>query len=167
MGMKAHRGIRLFLADVDGALLTGDKVLTDAAQAAVRALRAAGIAFAITSGRPPRGMAMLIEPLALTGPIAGFNGAVFVNPDLSVVARATLVPAAAERALALILDRGLDAGGYGEAGLCFTRRTFRRTSSWSRSIRKSVWGAAAAATPNDSSAATNLVPESSPPRRSP
>jgi Cof subfamily protein (haloacid dehalogenase superfamily) len=114
MGMKAHRGIRLFLADVDGALLTGDKVLTDAAQAAVRALRAAGIAFAITSGRPPRGMAMLIEPLALTGPIAGFNGAVFVNPDLSVIESHTLEPAAAKQALALILDRGLDAWVYTE-----------------------------------------------------
>ena len=30
--------------------------------------------FAITSGRPPRGMEMLIAPLALTTPIAAFNG---------------------------------------------------------------------------------------------
>jgi len=57
--------ISLVLADVDGTLVTKDKVLTVRAVAAVQALHAAGIAFAITSGRPPRGMAMLIEPLAL------------------------------------------------------------------------------------------------------
>ena len=76
--------ISLVLADVDGTLLTKDKVLTSRAEDAVKALAAAGIAFAITSGRPPRGMAMLIEPLALRTPIAGFNGGVFVHPDLSM-----------------------------------------------------------------------------------
>src|SRR5580693_4656864 len=77
--------IRLFLADVDGTLVTQDKVLTDRAIAAVAKLRQAGILFAITSGRPPRGMSMLIEPLQLTTPIAAFNGGVFVHPDMSVI----------------------------------------------------------------------------------
>ena len=77
--------IRLFLADVDGTLVTNDKVLTDRAIAAVAKLRQAGIVFAITSGRPPRGMSMLIEPLELTTPIAAFNGGVFVRPDMSVI----------------------------------------------------------------------------------
>jgi hydroxymethylpyrimidine pyrophosphatase-like HAD family hydrolase len=63
--------ISLVLADVDGTLVTADKVLTARARAAVNALHGAGIAFAITSGRPPRGMAMLIDPLALQTPIAG------------------------------------------------------------------------------------------------
>jgi Cof subfamily protein (haloacid dehalogenase superfamily) len=114
MAMKPLPGIRLFLADVDGALLTRDKVLTEAAKAAVRDLRAAGIAFAITSGRPPRGMSMLIEPLALTGPIAGFNGGVLVNPDLSVIESHTLELAAARQTLALILTQRLDAWVYTE-----------------------------------------------------
>ena len=57
--------ISLVLADVDGTLVTAEKVLTPRAQAAVKALHNAGIGFAITSGRPPRGMAMLIDPLAL------------------------------------------------------------------------------------------------------
>src|SRR3954452_5051230 len=71
---------RVLLADVDGTLVTQQKVLTPQALAASRELRAAAIALARTSGRPPRVMALLIEPLALTGPIAGFNGGVFVNP---------------------------------------------------------------------------------------
>ena len=40
--MTAQHGIRLFLADVDGALVTKDKVLTEEAKAAVRELDQAG-----------------------------------------------------------------------------------------------------------------------------
>ena len=112
--MNGQRAIRLVLADVDGTLVTHDKVLTDAAKAAVRELHGAGIAFAITSGRPPRGMAMLIAPLALRTPIAGFNGGVFVNPDLSVIESHALDPTTAKQAVALIVDQGLDAWVYTE-----------------------------------------------------
>lgn len=77
--------IRLLLADVDGTLVTQDKVLTEGAVAAVAKLREAGILFALTSGRPPRGMSMLIEPLEITTPIAAFNGGLFARPDLSVI----------------------------------------------------------------------------------
>jgi Cof subfamily protein (haloacid dehalogenase superfamily) len=112
--MIAPHDIRLFLADVDGALVTNDKVLTEAAKAAVRELDQAGIAFAITSGRPPRGMSMLIEPLALRTAMAGFNGGVLVNPDLSIIESRTLDPAAAEQTVKLILDKGLDVWVYTE-----------------------------------------------------
>jgi hypothetical protein len=104
--------ISLVLADVDGALVTQDKVLTDRAAKAVKALQAAGIHFAITSGRPPRGMAMLIAPLGLKTPIAGFNGGVFVQPDMSVIESHTLDPAAAKQAVDLILGEKLDVWVY-------------------------------------------------------
>ena len=77
--------IRLLLADVDGTLVTQDKVLTPAAIDAVGRLRRAGILFAITSGRPPRGMAMLVEPLDIQTPIAAFNGGLLVNRDMTVI----------------------------------------------------------------------------------
>jgi Cof subfamily protein (haloacid dehalogenase superfamily) len=112
--VSGQRDIRLLLADVDGTLVTQEKVLTEAAKAAARALHDAGIMLAITSGRPPRGMSMLIEPLALKGAIAGFNGGVFVNPDLSVIESHTLDPATAKQAVKLILDQGLDAWVYTE-----------------------------------------------------
>ena len=104
--------ISLVLADVDGTLLTKDKVLTSRAEDAVKALAAAGIAFAIASGRPPRGMAMLIEPLALRTPIAGFNGGVFVHPDFSEIESRTLDPEIAEKTVELILNQGLDVWVY-------------------------------------------------------
>ena len=75
----APPSIRLLLADIDGTLVTQDKVLTSQAIAAVAKLRQAGIMFAVTSGRPPRGMSMLIEPLELSTPIAAFNGGLFAR----------------------------------------------------------------------------------------
>lgn len=112
--MSGHPTIQLLLADVDGTLVTHDKVLTDAAKAAVGELHDAGIGFAITSGRPPRGMSMLIAPLALKTPIAGFNGGVFVNPDLSVIESHVLDPKTAKQAVAILIDQGLDAWVYTE-----------------------------------------------------
>ncbi len=115
MAAEAQRGatkISLLIADVDGTLLTEDKVLTLREQEAVRKLEAAGIAFAITSGRPPRGMAMLVDPLALTTPIAGFNGGVFVRPDISIIEENLLSPEVARRAVDLILGCGMDAWVY-------------------------------------------------------
>jgi hypothetical protein len=82
--------IKLLLADVDGTLVTQDKVLTERAIAAVQKLHDAGILFAVTSGRPPRGMEMLIEPLTLETPISGFNGGVVVTPEMEVIEQKTL-----------------------------------------------------------------------------
>src|SRR5580700_4388020 len=101
--------ISLLLADVDGTLVTEDKVLTPRAKDAVKALHAAGIGFAITSGRPPRGMAMLIDPLALQTPVAGFNGGIFVKPDMTVIEEHVLAAEVASRALEAILHSGMDA----------------------------------------------------------
>src|SRR6516165_7681129 len=73
------------LTDVDGTLVTKDKVLTERALRAVQQLHERGIVFTVTSGRPPFGMRMLVEPLGLTMPMAAFNGGVIVLPDLSVL----------------------------------------------------------------------------------
>jgi len=82
--------VKLLLADVDGTLVTQNKVLTDRAIEAVHKLHDAGVTFAITSGRPPRGMAMLVEPLDLQTPIAAFNGGVLVNRDMEVIEQRVL-----------------------------------------------------------------------------
>jgi Cof subfamily protein (haloacid dehalogenase superfamily) len=82
--------VKLMLADVDGTLVTQDKVLTDRAIAAVHKLHDAGVIFAITSGRPPRGMAMLTGPLDLQTPIAAFNGGLLVDRDMSVIEQRVL-----------------------------------------------------------------------------
>jgi hypothetical protein len=110
--MIAKRKISLVLADVDGSLVDEEKVLTNRAQSAVMHLRRAGIQFAITSGRPPLGMAMLFDPLGLDTPIAGFNGGLFVERDLTILEQKTLPADVARQAIDLIRDHGLDAWVY-------------------------------------------------------
>ncbi len=82
--------IRLLLADVDGTLVTPTKVLTKRAISAVRALHDAGIDFAVVSGRPPRGMSMLVGPLELTTPIAAFNGGLVVDAEMHTLVQHVL-----------------------------------------------------------------------------
>jgi Cof subfamily protein (haloacid dehalogenase superfamily) len=104
--------IKLFLSDVDGTLVTPHKVLTDRAVAAVQHLKKAGILFAVTSGRPPRGMSMLVEPLELTTPIAAFNGGIFVNPDMTVIEQRTVPDDVTPRVMAEFLARDIDVWVY-------------------------------------------------------
>jgi len=99
--------ISLVLADVDGTLVTRGKVLTPRAKAAVADLRAAHVRFTITSGRPPRGMKMLIDDLKIDTIVAGFNGGVFVKPDLTVLQSHFISRAVAARALEVIRQHKL------------------------------------------------------------
>ena len=77
--------IAAVLADVDGTLVTKNKVLTPRAIEAIERLHDRGVLFAITSGRPPRGMRMLVSPLEMRGPMAAFNGGIIVQPDMTIV----------------------------------------------------------------------------------
>jgi Cof subfamily protein (haloacid dehalogenase superfamily) len=95
------------ISDVDGTLVTADKVLTARAAAAVAALRADGIAFSMISSRPPRGLRMLLDPLAITTPIGGFNGGIIATPDLAVVTEHVLAPQVARRAVDTLNARGV------------------------------------------------------------
>ncbi len=104
--------IRLVVSDVDGTLVTSDKVLTDASVSAVGRLRDAGIRFAVTSGRPPRGMEMLVGPLAVRDPIGGFNGGLIVRPDLTVLEERCLPPSIVAPLIAAHDSHGVDVWCY-------------------------------------------------------
>ena len=110
--MTEGRKISLVLADVDGTLVTEQKVLTKRAQAAVHGLRGAGIRFAVTSGRPPKGMAMLLEPLRIDTPIAGFNGGLVVKPDFTIIDQKTVPADVAAQSVELLRAHGLDVWVY-------------------------------------------------------
>ena len=99
---EAAEDVRLVVADVDGALVTPDKIME------------AGISFTITTVRPPRGMKMLIDDLQLQHPITAFNGGLFVRPDLFVI-RENLLPREAVQPVIDILTRNkLDVWIYNE-----------------------------------------------------
>ncbi len=77
--------IRLLLSDVDGTLITTDKVLTLETVRAVEQLREHDVMFSITSARPPRGFSMFVDPLGLAAPLGAFNGGLMVQPDMSPI----------------------------------------------------------------------------------
>ena len=111
-----NKPIQLVIADVDGTLVTHDKVLTPRAIDAVFKLREAGIKFAVTSGRPPHGMDMLVGPLKLDQPIAAFNGGVITAPGQTTVLRQNfLAPDVVKQTVQLILQHNLDAWVYTDA----------------------------------------------------
>ena len=100
--------IALVVSDVDGTLLTHDKVLTDGAKAAVRKLHAAGIGFTIVSSRPTIGMGFLIEPLAIALPIGAFNGSSIVDANLKPIEQHLIDPVVAQRSLDVLHAFGVD-----------------------------------------------------------
>jgi Cof subfamily protein (haloacid dehalogenase superfamily) len=104
--------VRLLLADVDGTLVTSDKVLTERSIEAVHELHDAGVLFALTSGRPPRGMQMLIEPLSLSTPISAFNGGLVTEPDMTVLEQKVIPEELVPAIIAMLDSAGLDVWIY-------------------------------------------------------
>ena len=104
--------IRLLLSDVDGTLVTRDKELTDRSIEAVHELNDAGILFAVTSGRPPRGMEMLVEPLELSTPVAAFNGGLVVDAEMAVLEQKVIPEELVEEIVTLLDSSGLDVWVY-------------------------------------------------------
>src|SRR5258708_17579300 len=100
--------ISLVVSDVDGTLLTKDKILTEAAKAAVRKLREAGIGFTIVSSRPTIGMGFLIEPLEITLPVGAFNGSSIVDATLKPIEQHLIAPRVAQRSIDLLNEFGVD-----------------------------------------------------------
>jgi Cof subfamily protein (haloacid dehalogenase superfamily) len=105
----ATPSVAMLISDIDGTLVTPDKTLTAEAALAVEKLHAAGVAFTLVSSRPPRGMAALVESLAVRAPFAAFNGASLVAPDLRLIRALRLSEDAARRTLALLDERGVQA----------------------------------------------------------
>lgn len=104
--------IKLLIADVDGTIVNSSKELTADTIAVAQELREAGVALALTSGRPPRGLASLVEPLGLTTPLAGFNGALVTTPELAVISQLAIAELLVPRGIDVLSRAGLDVWLY-------------------------------------------------------
>lgn len=101
--------IALLVADVDGTLITPDKIVTANAAAAIRRLSEAGIGFTLVSSRPPRGLAPLVSLLNIVLPFAAFNGGALAASDLSLIESHHLAELTARATLDLFSRRAVDA----------------------------------------------------------
>jgi Cof subfamily protein (haloacid dehalogenase superfamily) len=100
--------IRVLVSDVDGTLVTSEKVLSQRALEAVAALHSAGILFSIVSSRPPRGLRGVAEALTVTAPMAAFNGGILLTPTMSPIEAHVLPTIIARYAVQDLLTRGLE-----------------------------------------------------------
>lgn len=101
--------IDLLISDIDGTLVTPDKLLTPASITAVKSLAAAGIAFSVVSSRPPRGMARIVEALGVRLPFAAFNGGSLIGPAQRLITAYRLKAPTADEILKLLARREIDA----------------------------------------------------------
>ncbi|HKD78241.1 MAG TPA: Cof-type HAD-IIB family hydrolase [Candidatus Angelobacter sp.] len=106
--------IRLLIADIDGTLVTKEKLLTPKSMQAVRKLQETGILFGITTGRPPKGTKMLVDSLPGLKFIAGFNGGIVVRRDFSLFKQNLLEKTEAEEVVHILLEHDLDVWVYTE-----------------------------------------------------
>jgi Cof subfamily protein (haloacid dehalogenase superfamily) len=104
--------IRLLLSDIDGTLVPKDKVLTERSLDAVRDLRDAGILFAVTSSRPPRGLTMYFEPLQLSTPIAAFNGGMIIDTEERVLEKKLIDDDVVPSIIGILNDHGVPVWVY-------------------------------------------------------
>ncbi|HSF62330.1 MAG TPA: Cof-type HAD-IIB family hydrolase [Gaiellaceae bacterium] len=127
--------IRLVLSDVDGTLVTMDKELTERSVDAVDALHEAGIHFAVTSGRPPRGMSMLVEPLSLRTPLAAFNGGLVVDSDMDVVEQRVIASDLVAPTIELLEEHRLSVWVYQRADWLVRDRTGAHVARESHTVQ--------------------------------
>jgi Cof subfamily protein (haloacid dehalogenase superfamily) len=106
--MPPSTAIRLVVSDVDGTLVRHDKTLAPSTIAAAARLRAAGVRLALVSSRPPHGIDMLLGPLGIDTPRAGFNGGLILGADNVVLQEHTIPEAASRQAAGFLEQAGTD-----------------------------------------------------------
>jgi len=108
--------IRLVVSDVDGTLVTKEKVVTPKALDAIRRLRASGIKFTVISSRPPQAIRVVGDVVGLTDPVPAFNGGLLVGPDLKTIYRQKFIEEiVVERILQRLSEAEIDIWVYTDA----------------------------------------------------
>lgn len=71
----------LLVCDLDGTLLDADGTVSGRTEAAIDALRGAGVEIAIATGRVPKGIEALVHRLAIVGPQITMHGGLVIDLD--------------------------------------------------------------------------------------
>ena len=142
--------IQLLVSDIDGTLVTPEKVLTVEAIAAAGRLRAAAVRLTLISSRPPRGMRAQLTGLDVREPFAAFNGAALCSPDGAMLEGHGLPPPVAAETLDALAEAGVEAWVFaGDEWLIadpagpkvpFERRTVGFDPVVTRDLRSAVGG---------------------------
>jgi Cof subfamily protein (haloacid dehalogenase superfamily) len=118
--------IRLVASDLDGTLLRPDETVSERTRAALAAVRHAGIALVLVTGRPPRGLRRIAAAIGVGGVAICANGAVLYDLDAGAVLDQRPLAAAAATRLIAALRAAIPGALFAvelEAG-------FRREAGW-------------------------------------
>lgn len=100
--------VRLVVTDVDGTLVRHDRTLAQSTIEAAARLRVAGVLLALVSSRPAHGLDVLLGPLGIDTPRAGFNGGEILDPTNRLLREHTIPADACRTAVALLEAAGTD-----------------------------------------------------------
>ncbi len=126
--------IRLVVTDVDGTLVRSDRTLAPSTIAAAGRLRTAGIRLALVSARAPAGLDILLGPLGIDTPRAGFNGGVILASDDATLEELVIDPDAAATAIRQLEAAGLDVWVFARNQWFLTNPSAHYIGSEQRSI---------------------------------
>lgn len=110
--------IKLIATDIDGTLLSPQRIITERSLRAIRAAREKGITVAIATGRFPENAFLLLEDYGLRLPIVGVNGARIVDEGLREIANHSMDPEAVRDTIGVLLNLGSDFFIFGDHAIC-------------------------------------------------
>jgi len=112
--------IRLIASDLDGTLLSPDRILPDETVTAIHDALAAGIHFCLASGRSISTMFRFAHQIGIPGPIVSCNGAFVTGLGGELVKQSCLSPEAVKSLIRFASDRNLHTNTYCGADVYFS-----------------------------------------------
>ncbi|MBR3018536.1 MAG: HAD family phosphatase [Clostridia bacterium] len=132
--------IRLIATDLDGTLLNSRRQIPDRNLLAIRAAQEKGITVAISTGRFPENVYVLLEDYALRCPIIGANGADIIDENLNRLSETCIAAESALRVLEQLIRLGSDYFMFASQAICTSLETRKHHSELSYGNRIRVLG---------------------------
>lgn len=127
--------IKLIATDIDGTLLSPQRIITERSLRAIRAAREKGITVAIATGRFPENAYLMLEDYGLRLPIVGVNGARIVDEGLREIANHSMDPEAVRETIGVLMNLGSDFFIFGDHAICTSTVERKHHSELSRGDR--------------------------------
>ena len=132
--------IRLIATDIDGTLLDKKGRIPERNLRAIHLAQEKGITVAISSGRFPENVYILLEEYGLRCPIIGDNGGRLTDESLHVLADHVMDTKAAQQVLDILLSFGSEYFIFGDRMICTSSAEVVHHSELSQGVRMKELG---------------------------
>ena len=132
--------IKLIATDIDGTLLSSERIITERSLRAIRAALEKGVTVAIATGRFPENAYLMLEDYGLRLPIIGLNGARVVDENLREISSHPMDPDAVRGTIDVLMKAGSDFFVFGDHAICTATARKKHHSELSQGDRISKLG---------------------------